>query len=103
MASERHFNAIVGMNELAPDTQKAIVALGLTRLFQGDMMSASLSMVNAIGILQFIVEGVARRTGHLRPRHQHLRLPFMLPSARPPSPAFVVVFVSSANQSTADR
>jgi hypothetical protein len=39
--AERHFNAIVGMNGLVPDTQRPIVALGLTRLFQGDMMSAT--------------------------------------------------------------
>jgi len=30
--AERHFNAIVGMNGLVPDTQRPIIALGLTRL-----------------------------------------------------------------------
>lgn len=39
--AERHFNAIVGMNGLVPDAQKPIMALGFTRLFQGDMMSAT--------------------------------------------------------------
>ncbi len=38
---ERHFNALVGMCSLIPDGQKPIIALGFTRLFQGDMMSAT--------------------------------------------------------------
>lgn len=39
--AERHFNAIVGMSSFIPQSQKPIVALGFTRLFQGDMMSAT--------------------------------------------------------------
>jgi hypothetical protein len=39
--AERHFNALVGMCSLIPDSQKPIIALGFTRLFQGDMMSAT--------------------------------------------------------------
>jgi len=39
--AERHFSAIVGHSWFVPDSQKAIVALGFTRLFQGDMMSAT--------------------------------------------------------------
>jgi hypothetical protein len=39
--SERHFSAIVGMSSFIPESQKPIIALGFTRLFQGDMMSAT--------------------------------------------------------------
>ena len=38
---ERHFNAIVGLSAFVPDSQKPIVALGFTRFFQGDFMSAA--------------------------------------------------------------
>lgn len=39
--AERHFNAIVGVSAFVPESQKPIIALGFTRLFQGDMMSAT--------------------------------------------------------------
>nr|MDA8253197.1 hypothetical protein [Rhodospirillales bacterium] len=35
--------------------------------------------------LQLVVEHVARRAGQLCPRHQHVRLPFPLPTKRHPS------------------
>src|SRR5712664_2276882 len=46
--------------------------------------------------LQLVVEGVTRRTWHLRPGHQHICLPFPLTSKSHPPPAFLVG--SSANQ-----
>ena len=39
--TERHFNAIVGLSAFVPDSQKPILALGFTRFFQGDLMSAT--------------------------------------------------------------
>jgi hypothetical protein len=39
--AERHFNAIVGMSWLVPDSQKPIVAFGFARFFQGDFISAT--------------------------------------------------------------
>jgi hypothetical protein len=39
--AERHFSAIVGLSAFVPDSQKPIMALGFTRFFQGDMMSAT--------------------------------------------------------------
>ena len=39
--AERHFMAIAGLSVFVPDTQKPIIALGFTRLFQGDPMSAT--------------------------------------------------------------
>jgi hypothetical protein len=39
--AERHFNAIVGLSAFVPVSQKPIIALGFTRFFQGDMMSAT--------------------------------------------------------------
>ena len=50
--------------------------------------------------LQSVVEHVSRRARHLRPRNQHVRLPFPLPSKRHPPPAFLVGWL--ANQTTAD-
>src|ERR1700677_1244367 len=37
----RHFTAIIGHSPFVPELQKPIVALGFTRLFQGDFMSAT--------------------------------------------------------------
>jgi hypothetical protein len=50
--------------------------------------------------LQLVVEHVPRRARHLRPRNQHVRLPFPLPSKRHPPPAFLVR--RPANQTAAD-
>ena len=50
--------------------------------------------------LQSVVEHVSRRARHLRPRNQHVRLPFPLPSKRHPPPAFLVGW--PANQTAAD-
>ena len=50
--------------------------------------------------LQLVVEHVSRRARHLRPRNQHVRLPFPLPSKSHPPPAFLVG--RPANQTTAD-
>jgi hypothetical protein len=40
--------------------------------------------------LQPVVEDVARRAGHLRPGHQHLRLAIPLPTQSHPNPAVVI-------------
>jgi hypothetical protein len=43
--SERHFNAIVGLSVFIPEEQKPIMALGFTRFFQGDFMSAAYVLI----------------------------------------------------------
>lgn len=43
--SERHFHAIVGLSAFIPEDQKPIMALGFTRLFQGDFMSATYLLI----------------------------------------------------------
>ena len=42
--SERHFNAIVGLSAFIPEGQKPIMALGFTRMFQGDSSPHSQSL-----------------------------------------------------------
>jgi hypothetical protein len=59
--AERHFNAIVGMSVLIPESQKPIVALGFTRLFQGDMMSATHLLIPQI---EPCLRHVLRINGH---------------------------------------
>jgi hypothetical protein len=43
--AQRHFNAVVNLSAFVPTSQKPIMALGFTRLFQGDFMSATYLLI----------------------------------------------------------
>lgn len=71
------------------------------RIFRGTLrLDESVEVRRDQHRLQLVVESVTRRAGHLRPCHQHVRLPFPLPSKRHPPPAFLVG--SHVNQTVAD-